>query len=168
MNVSAQARWGTVQMKMSSPVAGERDQSSADGLLSKLVDIVAAPMAHVRMGLISPKDLSTVVMPQKLVPAQRIMDAMAFQVAGAVPDGAESSAQFRARSGKEVRETAARRRGVSIFGCAGRAPLAGWYHYLAQRLCLFLQDFSENFMSGTLKTLHETMTQRVLSSLSPR
>jgi hypothetical protein len=83
--------WG--QVVQQGPAAGQ----AATG--RSLVEVVAKPMSHVRLGLIAPLQLSTIVMPAAVAPLQDVALALAFHAAGmaAVPEA--DVAQFTARTG---------------------------------------------------------------------
>ena len=71
-----------------------------------LAEVVAKPMSHVRLGLIPPLELSTVVLAAGIAPLQDVALALAFQSAGraAVPDA--DAPQFTARTGTQDQSTA--------------------------------------------------------------
>jgi hypothetical protein len=64
-----------------------------------LAEVVAEPMSHVRLGLIDPMQLSTVVMPAGIAPLQDVALALAFHAAGQGAVADADAAQFTARTG---------------------------------------------------------------------
>ena len=90
----AVVRWGAAVL--AEDVQGPGGGGGGGAL--QLVDVVAAPLRHVRLGLIDPATLHRVLRPGGLVPPERLLDAWAYQAGGAqLVDAA--SPQFVVRSG---------------------------------------------------------------------